>query len=81
MNERMCVTVNMRSHPVETPQNWIQMLIIIADKSTEMEHVITAPCTLQLPHKQPAYRLSACSSFTRFWASDSCHLCKNECIR
>lgn len=51
-NEWMCVSVNMRSH--ETPQDWIQLLIIIANKSTEAEHVITAPCTLQPPQKQPS---------------------------
>ncbi len=64
MNECLCLSVDMRSHPVETPQDWIQLLIIIADKSTETAHVIKTPCTLQLPQKQPAYRLSECSSFT-----------------
>lgn len=52
----------MGSHPVEAQQNWIQLLIIIADKSTETEHVITAPCTLQQP-PQKTTSLSLLSMF------------------
>lgn len=50
----------MGSHPAETSQDWIQLLVIIGGKCTEVEHVITAPCTLQKEQqKQPVYRLYA----------------------
>lgn len=40
----MCQQANMGPHPAGTSQDWIQLLIIKGDESTEAEHVITAPC-------------------------------------
>lgn len=41
----------MGSHPAETSQDWIQLLVIIGGKWTKAENVITAPCTLQKGQK------------------------------
>lgn len=42
----------MGSHPAETSQDWIQLLVIIGGKWTKAENVITAPCTLQKGEKK-----------------------------